>query len=138
MADIADLNFKKLAEKPLEFVLTHPIDGSELEHDGKPFAFQIYAMDSKVYRDADIAEVRKQSKDDLNADIADRVINIQDANRRKIAACIVSGSVYSDGKWLKITKDNALPFLEEFDWIAEQCLAKLRDREELLKDAKKK
>ncbi len=141
MTDLSSLSFKKIADdNPIDFQLKHPIDGTDLEHDGIPQRVSVYGMDSKAYRDIDEQESRKAVDlvKDSEVHAVDRVLSKKEADKRRIAACVNGGDLYASGKWISLSKENALEYLDEFDWLAEQCWKKMNDRRELLKDAKKK
>jgi len=137
MADLNDLNLKRLAEKPIEFVLLHPATGDELDHEGEKFTLSIYTRDSSIYKAADIAEARLQADKKIKNTV-DKAIESQDGYIRVMAECIESGRIFENGEWVDISKANALEYLNKYDWIADQARVVLFDRSRLLENAKKK
>lgn len=141
MADLNDLNLKRLAEKPIEFTLVYPKDfpeeGQDIEQDGELFTWSVYGKDSEVYKNADIAEARLQADKGLK-NVVDKVLESRDGSVRIAAACTGVGRIYLDGQWTDVDKSNALSILKDHEWIAEQCNAVIHDRAKMLENAKKK
>lgn len=141
MADLNDLNLKRLAEKPIEFTLVYPKGfpeaGKEIEQEGQPFTWSVYGKDSEVYKNADIADARLQADKELE-NVVDKFLESRDGSIRVAAACTGAGRIYLDGKWTDVDKSNALTILKDHEWIAEQCNTVIHDRARMLENAKKK
>ena len=86
-------------------------DGTLCEHDGKPFFLKLLGQDSEEFEQAGLSAMRAFEK------LPEAEKTESKRERMTIAAITVGGLFFLDGKWLKVTPDNAESLYERFRWV---------------------
>lgn len=132
--DISALDLRAAADEGFTVRLTHPVSDEPLEHDGRPMTIEVYGKDSTAFRAIRqrlIRKYEKSKKASIDLDAKEREAS------EIVAECTIGGSVYADGKWIKVNPDNALDIYLRFPWIREQVDVAMNDRENLRIEVKK-
>lgn len=136
--DLKQLDVNQAANKGAVLELRNPYDGEILTYDKEgeqvPMFLRVLGKDSDAYRQGFRKLVNKRMRKAKRSGGAAKLEEIEKDTLRQLAACVVGGKIFIDGREVEVDESVAYELMDQdgYAWIREQVEEFQGDRSNFL------